>query len=149
VAFPGGRPEPGDDGPVATALREAREELGIDPALVRVVGRLPTVETVTSNFAIVPVVGHLVARPPLTLQESEVAAVLDVPLSALSAPGLPLEEDWELPLPGERLPPDIRVKPGQTRRIRYFPWGEDRIWGATERMVEHLLAALRAGTLSL
>jgi len=149
VAFPGGRPEPGDDGPEATALREAQEELGIDPAEVRLAGRLPTVETVTSNYAIVPVVGLLPRRPPLSLQEREVAAVLDVPLRALSAAGLPLEEEWPLPLPGEHLPPGVRLKPGQTRRIRYFPWGEDRIWGATERMIEHLLAALRAGQLTL
>jgi 8-oxo-dGTP pyrophosphatase MutT (NUDIX family) len=149
VAFPGGRPEPQDAGPVATALREAQEELGIPPERVRVLGRLPTVDTITSNFAIVPVVGRLRARPRLTIQANEVAAVLDVPLESLSAPGLPVEEDWALPLPGERLPPDARIRPGQTRRIRYFPWGEDRIWGATERMVEHLLAALRAGTLRL
>jgi len=149
VAFPGGRPEPQDAGPVATALREAQEELGIPPERVRVLGRLPTVDTITSNFAIVPVVGRLRARPRLTIQADEVAAVLDVPLESLSAPGLPVEEDWALPLPGERLPPDARIRPGQTRRIRYFPWGEDRIWGATARMVEHLLAALRAGTLRL
>jgi 8-oxo-dGTP pyrophosphatase MutT (NUDIX family) len=149
VAFPGGRPEPEDAGPEATALREAQEELGIPPERVRVLGRLPTVDTITSNFAIVPVVGRLRARPRLTLQANEVAAVLDVPLESLSAPGLPVEEDWALPLPGERLPPNVRVKPGQTRRIRYFPGGEDRIWGATARMVEHLLAALRAGTLRL
>ena len=149
VAFPGGRPEPQDAGPVATALREAQEELGIPPERVRVLGRLPTVDTITSNFAIVPVVGRLRARPRLTMQADEVAAVLDVPLESLSAPGLPVEEDWALPLPGERLPPDARIRPGQTRRIRYFPWGEDRIWGATARMVEHLLAALRAGTLRL
>jgi 8-oxo-dGTP pyrophosphatase MutT (NUDIX family) len=149
VAFPGGRPEPGDADAVATALREAQEELGIPPAAVRVLGRLPTVDTVTSNFAIVPVVGRLDARPRLTLQADEVAAVLDVPLAALAAPGLPIEEDWALPLPGERPPPNARLTPGQTRRIRYFPWGEDRIWGATERMVEHLLAAVRAGTLRL
>ena len=149
VAFPGGRPEPQDADPVATALREAREELGILPQQVRILGRLPTVETVTSNFAIVPVVGRLAGRPRLELQADEVAAVLDVPLESLAAPGLPIEEDWALPLPGERLPAGVRVKPGQTRRIRYFPWGDDRIWGATERMVEHLLAALRAGTLRL
>jgi 8-oxo-dGTP pyrophosphatase MutT (NUDIX family) len=147
VAFPGGRPEPGDDGPVDTALREAQEEVGIDPAQVRVVGQLPVVETVTSNYAIVPVVGRLTHRPPLVLQEREVAAVLDVPLEALLAPGLPLEEQWPLPLPGESLPPNVRFKPGQTRRIRFFPWGEDRIWGATARILEHLLGAVRAGTL--
>jgi hypothetical protein len=114
---------------------------------VRVVGQLPVVETVTSNYAIVPVVGRLSRRPPLTLQEREVAAVLDVPLQALLAPGLPLKEEWALPLPGESLPPNVRFKPGQTRRIRYFPWGEDRIWGATARILEHLLDAIRAGTL--
>jgi 8-oxo-dGTP pyrophosphatase MutT (NUDIX family) len=147
VAFPGGRPEPGDAGPVATALREAQEELGIDPALVRVVGLLPTVETLTSNFAITPVVGRLAGRPPLRRQAREVAAVLDVPLAALLSPGLPLEEEWPLPLPGE--PASRTAGPGQTRRIRFFPWGEDRIWGATERMVEHLLQAVRSGTLVL
>ena len=156
VAFPGGRPEPGDADAVATALREAQEELGIPPEAVRVLGRLPTVDTVTSNFAIVPVVGRLDGRPRLTIQADEVAAVLDVPLESLAAPGrrctsqdTVVEEDWALPLPGERLPANARLTPGQTRRIRYFPWGEDRIWGATERMVEHLLAAVRAGTLRL
>ena len=149
VALPGGRPEPGDADLVTTALREANEELGIDPALVRVVGLLATVETITSNFAITPVVGRLAGRPPLRLQQSEVDAVLDVPLSALLAPGLPLEADWTLPLPGEPLPAGTRLKPGQVRRIRYFPWGDDKIWGATARMVEHLLAAVRNGDLTL
>jgi 8-oxo-dGTP pyrophosphatase MutT (NUDIX family) len=69
IAFPGGRPEPGDAGPVATALREAEEELGIDPLLVRVAGTLPVVETLTSNYAITPVVGRLAARPRLRLQD--------------------------------------------------------------------------------
>src|SRR5258707_1414191 len=82
VAFPGGRPEPGDSGPLATALREANEELGIEPQHVRLLGPLPVVETMTSNYAIYPFVGRLTERPSLRLQASEVAAVLDVPLSA-------------------------------------------------------------------
>ena len=159
VAFPGGRPEPGDADAVATALRETEEELGIDPALIRIVGTLPTVETLTSNYAITPIVGRLGGRPDLRVQSCEVAAVLDVPLAALRAPGLPREEDWTLPLPGERLPPPARIPNGApdetpdraptVRRIRFFPWGEDKIWGATERMVEALLDALRTGELSL
>jgi 8-oxo-dGTP pyrophosphatase MutT (NUDIX family) len=149
VAFPGGRPEPGDADLAATALRETYEELAIPPSLVRIVGVLPTVETLTSNYAITPFVGRLATRPVLRPQQREVDAVLDVPLAALLAPGLPLEADWELPLPGERLPPGVRIKPGQVRRVRYFPWGEDNIWGATARMVEELLAAIRGGSLTL
>ena len=153
VAFPGGRPEGGDADLRATALREASEELGIEPAGVRVLGALPVVETVTSSWAITPFVGHLPARPALRLQESEVAAVLDVPLAALMAPGLPLEEDWELPLAPERPAAGGDGAPGEqpriVRRVRYFPWGEDKIWGATARMLEHLVDALRSGRLRL
>ena len=149
VAFPGGRPEPGDADLLATALREAHEELGIEPAQVAVLGALPVVETVTSNWAITPFVGRLSARPVLRPQASEVAAVLDVPLAALMAPGLPLEEEWEFPLAGEPPPAGSGAAARYVRRIRYFPWGDDRIWGATARMVEHLIAAVRRGALDL
>ena len=137
VAFPGGRPEPADLSLLATALREAYEELGIEPAAVRIVAELPVVETLTSNYAISAFVGRLPARPPLRPQVSEVAAILDVPLSALLADHLPVQEEWEF------------EQERRTRTIRYFPWGEDKIWGATARMIEHLLAAVRAGQLVL
>jgi 8-oxo-dGTP pyrophosphatase MutT (NUDIX family) len=147
VAFPGGRPEPGDASMLETALREAEEELGIAPTSVRITGTLPLVETLTSNWAISPFVGRLTSRPPLRLQQSEVAAVLDVPISALLCDGLPVEEEWPLPLPGERLA--VAPDGARTRRVRYYPWGEDKIWGATGRMLESLVAALRSGTLTL
>jgi 8-oxo-dGTP pyrophosphatase MutT (NUDIX family) len=139
VAFPGGRPEPCDAGLEDTALREAEEELGIVRETVRIVGQLPVVETIVSNYAIHPFVGRLGARPLLTPQESEVAAVLDVPLTALMAE--PVEEWWELPATdGSGV---------QRRLIRFFPWQEDRIWGATQRMIESLVASIHRGELVL
>jgi 8-oxo-dGTP pyrophosphatase MutT (NUDIX family) len=139
VAFPGGRPEPGDRDLEETALREAEEELSIPRESVRVIGRLPLVETRVSNFVIQAFVGRLRTRPEMRAQASEVAAILEVPLSALMT--TPKEEWWELPtLEGT----------GTTRRlVRFFPWGEDRIWGATQRMIEHLVEAVKAGTIVL
>ncbi|MBI3971395.1 MAG: CoA pyrophosphatase [Chloroflexi bacterium] len=167
VAFPGGRPEPGDTGLLATALREVQEELGLDPASLRLLGELPVVETLSSNYAISAFVGRLRERPLLRPQASEVAAILDVPIAALLAPGLPVQEEWELPLPGERaggvpVPNGVPAAPHssagvepagvprkQTRTVHYFPWGQDKIWGATARMIAHLLEAVRTGRLVL
>jgi 8-oxo-dGTP pyrophosphatase MutT (NUDIX family) len=125
VSFPGGRPEPGDRSLLDTALREAQEELGIDPATVRILGTLPVVETIVSNFSITPFIGVLDRRPDYYLQEEECVAVLEVPLSALRSP----QEDWW----------DL---PGGQRLVRWYPWQDQKIWGATFRIIQHLLAAL-------
>jgi 8-oxo-dGTP pyrophosphatase MutT (NUDIX family) len=139
VALPGGRPEPGDRDLEETALREAEEELGIPRAIVTVIGKLPVVETQVSNFAITCYVGKLAVRPEMRPQASEVAAILEVPLAALM--GTPVEEWWELPA--------VDATGSRRRLVRFFTWGEDRIWGATQRMIEHLVEALREGQLSL
>ncbi|MER3405047.1 MAG: CoA pyrophosphatase [Chloroflexota bacterium] len=128
VSFPGGRPEPGDRCLLDTALREAQEELGIDPATVRILDTLPVVETIVSNFSITPFVGVLDRRPGYRLQEEECVAVLEVPLSALRTP----QEDWW----------DL---PGGQRLVRWYPWQGQKIWGATFRIIQHLLAALERG----
>jgi len=140
VAFPGGRPESADKDLEETALREAEEELAIPRAAVRVIGRLPVVETVVSNYAIHAFVGRLTARPELRAQASEVAVVLEVPLSALME--TPEEDWWELPALESG-------GPARRRLVRFWPWGEDRIWGATQRMIELLVAAVKEGRLSL
>jgi 8-oxo-dGTP pyrophosphatase MutT (NUDIX family) len=152
IAFPGGRPEPGDADLQATALREAHEDLGIEPADVTIVGALPVVETLTTNWAITPFVGRLRGRPVLRPQPAEVDAVLEVPVAALRAPGLPIVEEWHFSPSGEftvAAPGSTVAEAWQRRPIRIFPWDQDKIWGATQRMLETFLAALDAGTLVL
>jgi 8-oxo-dGTP pyrophosphatase MutT (NUDIX family) len=86
VCYPGGRSDPGDAGPTATALREAHEEINLDPAQVRVLGRLGLYYT-QSGYCVTPIVG--VVRPPLSLQcaPREVSEVHELPFSALTHAG--------------------------------------------------------------
>ncbi len=88
VAFPGGKPEPGDRDLEHTALREAEEEVGLDPSRVRVLGRLSAMPLFTSDFRLVPTVAEI-APGPLVPQPGEVAAVLRLSLAdVIGAPGL-------------------------------------------------------------
>lgn len=132
VSFPGGRVEPGDADLVATALREAEEEVGLDPRAVDVVGELDHLATVTSGSFIVPWVGALDRRPSLVPTSAEVDAVLEVPLSELMAPGVFREELWTLG--------DVR------RPIVFFDLEGDTVWGATAAMLRQLLG-IATGTL--
>ncbi len=87
VAFPGGASERGDDGPAATALREAHEEVGLDPAGVRAFGTLPALWVPPSNFAVTTVLGWWQEPSPVEpVDTREVAAVLRVPLRDLLDP---------------------------------------------------------------
>lgn len=132
VSFPGGRVEPGDADLVATALREAEEEVGLDPRAVDVVGELDHLATVTSGSFIVPWVGALDRRPSLMSASAEVEAVLEVSLSELMAPGVFREELWTL---------------GNVRRpIVFFDLEGDTVWGATAAMLRQLLG-IATGTL--
>jgi 8-oxo-dGTP pyrophosphatase MutT (NUDIX family) len=87
VAFPGGSSEPGDDGPVATALREAVEETGLDPSGVRPLAVLPDLGIPVSGFRVTPVIAHW-ERPSRVwaVDPAESAAVARVPISELADP---------------------------------------------------------------
>jgi 8-oxo-dGTP pyrophosphatase MutT (NUDIX family) len=132
VSFPGGRQDDGED-LTTTALREAHEEIALDPASVRIVGELDHLATVTSRSFIVPYVGSLVGRPELTGNPSEVEAVLHVPVAELLDPTIFREERWVFP-------------GGYERPVFFFELVGDTVWGATGAMLRQLLG-LVTGTL--
>lgn len=138
ISFPGGRVEPGDGDAVATALREAEEETGLDPALVEVVGTLPTYTTGT-GFVVTPVVGFVRPGFALAPDPSEVAEVFEVPLAFLMNPAHHLRHAVEID--GERR--EYLSMPWQGTDARGLPkrWF---IWGATAAMLRNLYRFLAA-----
>jgi len=138
VSFPGGRAEPEDADAVATALREAQEEIGLLPASVDVIGQLPTYTTGT-GFIVTPVVGVVKPGFSLQLDPFEVAEVFEVPLAFLMDPA---NHRWHV----------IDVA-GVKREFLSMPWtdidsdGKARryfVWGATAAMLRNLYRFLAA-----
>jgi 8-oxo-dGTP pyrophosphatase MutT (NUDIX family) len=127
VSFPGGGQDPGED-LRTTALREACEEVGLDPAGVEIIGELDHLQTVTSQSYIVPYVAVLPGRPTLEASPSEVELILHVPLSELLDPAIFREERWGI------APLEFAVQ--------FFEIPGDTVWGATGRMLRNLLGLL-------
>jgi 8-oxo-dGTP pyrophosphatase MutT (NUDIX family) len=123
VSFPGGRIDPGDDGPVGAALREAEEEIGLPPSAVQIIGIADRYRTVT-GFEVTPVVGVVPADLPLAAHPGEVAAMFEAPLDFLLDPvnQLVREGEWR----------------GRTRHYYEIMWDGRRIWGATAAMIVNL-----------
>jgi 8-oxo-dGTP pyrophosphatase MutT (NUDIX family) len=130
VSFPGGRLDEGE-APLAAALREAREEVGLDPATIDVFGRLSTVHILANPAPIVPFVGGLPGRPLLRPNPAEVERAFTVSLAELSDPDVYREEVWTFP-------------DGSDRRMHLFELVGDTVWGATARMLYELLDVVLA-----
>jgi 8-oxo-dGTP pyrophosphatase MutT (NUDIX family) len=128
IGFPGGAEEPADAGdPVRTALREAFEELGIADERVRVIGRLPELEQVTSGFLITPIVGVLDEQTSFSLDGEEIAAVFAVPLAAIVAEDAIYE--------------DLKVSKSRGRTMLAFDHEGRHIWGFTARILKSFVDA--------
>ena len=128
ISFPGGQQEESDADIVETALREAYEEVGVEPSRVEVLGQLDDVFTAVSGFVVTPVVGLMAdgihdLRPAPT----EVKSLLVVPISRLLEPAVHTTQ--------------TRTGNGQSFTIDYYTVGDDVIWGATGRMLNQFLRA--------
>ncbi len=123
VAFPGGRIDRGDAGPIAAALREAEEEIGLPRDRVEVIGMADRYRTVT-GFEVTPVLGVIAPGIALTPHAVEVADIFEVPLSFLLEPSNHLEQaiEWQ----------------GRERHYFEIIWQDRRIWGATAAMIVNL-----------
>jgi 8-oxo-dGTP pyrophosphatase MutT (NUDIX family) len=130
VSFPGGKAEPGDPDAVATALREATEEVGLDPdaAAVRVLGQLDRLWIPVSDFAVTPVVAVAPRRPDMTPAPAEVVRIIE-PAVARFLPDAPV------------IHVERTVRDWQVRYGHYEVEGLS-VWGATARILSQLGAVL-------
>lgn len=132
VSFPGGAQDPEDIDEWATAVREANEEVGLDPTLPRRIGELDRFVTVGSRSLIHPEVAALPGSPVLRASEAEVEHILHVPLSELLRPDVFREEIWPLA--------------SGPRAITFFELVGDTVWGATAAMLRQLLTIATGST---
>ena len=128
ISFPGGRIEPSDASPLAAALREAHEEIGLEPGLTEAIGYLDPLATIT-GFKVVPVLGILHDVPQLRTDPSEVAEAFEVPLAFVLDPA--------------NLQEHAREYRGRLRHYHVIQWQHYDIWGATASMIANLGRRLR------
>ena len=131
VSFPGGKKEPQDENVIQTALREAYEEIGINPAELSVVGILTPLFIPVSNMIVTPVVGWANEKPSFNHKPEEVVFLIDADIKKFLDPLI------------------IKSKPfrirGEMLDVKYFDYDGNTIWGATAMILHELLIIIKRG----
>lgn len=136
IAFPGGKKESYDATFLAAALRETKEEIGVSNDKIQVVGELSEIYVLASNFIVRPFVGILQDIPTLSLEKSEVANVLEVPLYRFFEQGIIKEKPMKNNL-------------GFTLMAPYYDLDGKVLWGATAMMVSELCSIIASQKINL
>jgi 8-oxo-dGTP pyrophosphatase MutT (NUDIX family) len=131
VSLPGGRVDQGETFEVA-ALREATEEIGIDPNAVEVLGRLTPLHIPVSGFLLHPIVGYTSMRPAFQRAEWEVARIIEAPVNRLSDPATVKREIRTRVVKGQSIDVDVP----------YFDIDGEKVWGATAMVLAEFCAIL-------
>jgi 8-oxo-dGTP pyrophosphatase MutT (NUDIX family) len=131
ISFPGGKQESDDEDVIQTALREAMEETGIDPAKINIIGTLTPLFIPVSNMIVTPVIGWAPEKPAFNHRPEEVLFLIDADLKILLDPSI------------------VKIKPISIREdmldIKYFDYEGNTIWGATAMILQELLNLIRRG----
>ncbi|RME38426.1 MAG: CoA pyrophosphatase [Deltaproteobacteria bacterium] len=128
ICLPGGSREPTDDGPVATALRETREELGLAPDRFDILGCLDDVESV-HGYRVTPVVAWLHQPGGYRPDPTEIAEVLELPLQGFFRPGAHHSETWQ--------------HRGRRERVHFYQVEGTEVWGMTAAILRQLFSLLQ------
>ena len=133
VAFPGGKHDPADETMLDTALREAREELGLSVGRDDILAELPITQTRTTGYRVFPYLARITLPERWQLAEREIAEILDVGLNELTRPGVHNKMI-------ERFPTWEKAE-----QVSYYQIGSHRLWGLSYRILHPLIPRLAAG----
>lgn len=136
VAFPGGSADPTDISSEMTALREAQEEIGLDPAQVKILGKMHSLWTI-SNYMVTPVIGIIPWPFPIRLEEVEVSRVFSIPLDWLADP-------THHEVRYRTIPPQYsQVLGREFHPVIYFqPYQDELLWGVSAEITLRLINIL-------
>ncbi len=131
ISLPGGAQEPEDASLWETALREANEEIAVDPAAVRYIGALSPLLIPASNFNVYPFVGYIDEAPAFRPDPTEVAELIQLPLRGILEPSVKAHETWTLR--------------GRQVEVSFYRYQQHVVWGATAMILSEFEALLEGG----